>query len=905
MEWLRRALRRIRILFRKEEVERELDVELQHHIELEARELERQEMDPRNAWREAYRRFGGVERTKERIRDERGGRWIEDGLQDLRHAARGLRRDPGFAAVAILVLGLGIGGVVATTSLVHGVLFRAPPFAEPDRLVLVWQRLGSTGGERSRVPAPDVARLRDASGPLEALAFLRTPSEGVIGDARSARSVRIGTVTPNFFSLLGVKTVAGRTFVQGDRAGSGVGGEEDAPPVVLSHGLWSDAYGASPAVVGSTVRVNGALRTVVGVLPPSFRLRLPPDAGFPASVDVWAPIAAPLESLRRETGRLVDQDSDNTGIVVGRLAPDATLAEARVRMDAAARALKVAEPEYASADLRIEVVPLARDAVAHLRPVFLSLLGAVALVLLVACLDVATLVLARGSRRSSELALRRALGAGRGRLLREALAESAVLALLGMGIGVACARIALDLVVTFGPPGLPGLDRIPLSLPALLIAVPAAVAAVVVFGVAPPLRREGSDARPLLSSRGSGSGGGRGASLRRKLVAGEIAVSLVLLVGAGLLLRSVLAVQDRDPGFRPGGAVTFRVSLRGSDEYPGPSERARFVREMEEAVATVPGVRRVGVVGVLPLGGRSWTQPYGVPGEPVARWRTREAHFRVATSGYFRAMGVRVLSGRSFLPEEDLEEVRRVVVIDRALARELGGPGAAVGRRLGLPLDGRPVEAEVVGVVETVLQESLTEVPLGTIYVPYRQEASREVAVVVRARTGLDPATLVGGARDALGRVDGQVPLYRVRTMTDYVAEVTGPLRFVFAVITGFAVLAVVLALVGLYGVVSYVASRRQRELAVRRALGADPVDVVRSVLAEVVGTIVVGVALGLGGALAAGPLLQAVLVGVRPWDPTTLVTATLLLAVGSASASLLPALRTARSDILANLKAD
>lgn len=905
MDWLRWMVRRLRFLFRKEEVERELDDELTHHLELEARELERQGMTPGEARREAYRRFGGVERAKERVRDERGGRWIEDAFQDLRHALRALRRSPGFGAVAVLILGLGIGSVVATTSLVHGVLFRPPAFEEPDRLLFFWQRLDTTGGGRRRIPAPDVARIREAGGPLQDVAFLRTPSEGVVGDGLSARSARIGTVTPNFFTLLGVEARAGRTFRAREGSGFGGGGGPDPASVVLSHAFWSEAYGGDPGVVGSSIRVNGIPRPVVGVLSPAFRLWLPPDAGIPAHVDIWAPLPANLEDLRREPGRLVDQDSDNTGVVIGRLAPGASVDAARERMDAVARTLRELEPAYASADLRIEVAPLMRDAVAHVRPVLLSLLGAVALVLLVACLDVSTLLLARGERRSSELALRAALGAGRGRLLRQELVESGLLALVGAGVGVLGARLAVNLVVVFGPPGLPGLERVSLYPPALLVAVPAVLVAVVSFGLVPTLRQGWSDAGTLLSARSDGSAGRRGDGMRTKLVAGEIALSLVLLVGTGLLLRSVLAVQDRDPGFRPEGALSLRVSLRGSDRYPGPAERARFVREMEEAMAAVPGVEGVGVVGALPLGGREWTQPWGFASEPMERWEARTAHFRVATSGYFAAAGIRVLAGRSFLPEEDLEEGRRVVVVDRTLARELGGFGVAVGRRLGVPLDGRPVEAEVVGVVETVLQESLTEEPLGSIYVPYRQEASREVAVVARARPGDDPEMLVGGLRDALARVDAEVPLYGVRTMADYLREATGPLRFALGVISGFAVLAVVLTLVGLYGVVSYVAQRRRRELAVRRALGADRLAVVGTVLRDAARTTAAGVALGLGGALLAGPALRALLVGVRPEDPVTLAGAALLLGASAIAASLVPALRAVRADLVESLKGE
>lgn len=667
-------------------------------------------------------------------------------------------------------------------------------------------------------------------------------------------------------------------------------------PVMVSYGLWLDRFGGDANVIGRELRIDGQLAVIVGVMPGGFELPLPPGIGIDRRADVWLPIRVDLSQLRR-ADRLVDQDSDNRGAVFARLHRNVTLAQARSEMDRIATRLREEVPSYGHAGLRIEVEPLKDSAVRHARPILLAMCAAVVLVLLIACLNVGNLLFTRGLGRQGELALRSALGASRLRLVRQLLAESLVLAALGGGLGLLVAHAALPLIARAGPADLPRLAQAGIDGAALGFTLGCSLFAAVFFGLLPAvsaINRPEDDAGVV--RRGGANGmGRRDRRLRDGLVVAQVTISLALLIGAGLLWRTLVSMGKIEPGFEARGVLVFELSLRDGDRYRGPADRARFVHRLEERLSSLPAVEAIGLVGSLPLSGAVWTQPYGRGGEAVEEWSANRADFRMVTSGYFRAMGTRLLAGRYFSETEDLYERERVAIIDEKMARRLDSDGGAIGAQIAFPLDGAPVSARVVGIVEHVRHESLTHDGRETIYVPYRQEASREFAVVLRSSE--PPSSLVAPAREQLRQLANRLPMYNVRTMEEYIGEATAPNRFTLRLIGLFALLAMFLAALGIYSVMSYTVRRRSRELGVRMALGA---RVPTLILQIVAGGLVLtgwGIALGLVVAFAGSRLIAGLLYGVSRVDPLTYAAAAALVLLVGAVACIVPARRAARVD--------
>lgn len=776
-------------------------------------------------------------------------RWTTGLGIDLRIAARGLRRNVGFTFAAVGTLTVGIGGTVAVLGTVEDVLYAPAPYEEPERLGLVWNTLGDDPA-RIRVAAPDVAALRRGVGQLEAIAFLHRVTDGSLDSGRDGAvdHVRIASVTHDFFDVLGVSPVRGRGFTEADGpVGGGVAGAGD-PAVLLTHAFWRSELGADPAVVGRTVRLNGGAVVVVGVLPADFRLELPPDAGIAADADVWTPLRVPLSAIRRQEDRLLDQDSDNTGVAVARLRDGVGLEAARAELTDVWSRLRRQVPAYETADLRIDLRPMTGDARQHMRGVSAILsLGALVL-LLVTCLNIATLVMARGARRSPELSVRLALGSGRGGLARALSLESLLVVALGVGGALVFAAALGEGLERALPPELERMIRgespmVPLALLSGLVAA----ALLTLLGVLPVLRLHGQGAAMSLRGRR-----GAGARARGALVGAQVALSVALMTSSLLIARSAERIRAERPGFEARGALTLSLSVRVPDRYSGPAERARLMAEIESAVSDLPGVGAVGLVGGLPLSGDRWTQPYGLPGQPEHEWPQNRADFRVVTSGLFDALGIRIREGRRFTPDEDLHEDRRVVVVDEALADRVAPDGSAVGRSIGFPLDGDPVEAEIVGVVERVRYDDLARFGREALYVPYRQEASRDVSFVVRSDRASEEAArnLAGPIRAVVREIDPRIPVYDVRTMTEYVDGAQAAIRFALRLVGAFAALTLMAASVGVYGVVAYEAASRERDLGLRMAVGASAAEVRRLMLRR--GLTVGAVGGGAGLALAA-----------------------------------------------------
>jgi len=823
---------------------------------------------------------------------------------DLRYSARSLMRSPWYALVTTVTLAFGIGANAAVFGLARSVLFTPPPLDAPEQLVLIWNTLGASP-DRVRVPAPDVAYLEAAVSGLDGIAFMNRVTDAGIEsrDGVGVAHVRLALVTPNLFNVLGVSPSFGRGFRPDDTERATSEDGVTAPPVVLlSDGLWRSAYGADPGLLGRSVLLDGRPVTVVGVLPPGFRVPMPPAVGIAAEADVWVPLRIPLADLARTDGRRVDQDSDNTGAVIARLRAGMTLAEVNGDLNVLASEMKRDVPGYGTADVGLIARSLTGDATEHIRPLLTALVAGVAVVLLVTCLNLATLVLARGTQRTTELAVRSALGAGQARLVRQLATEGMFLVLIGTmlallvgtalaaamegwgnGLGLASGRVLLDPVVLF--------------VSALL-----ATLTTVSAGVVPALKSIATEGRGGIV-RGIRADRRGDRTVRDILVVAQIALSVVLLLGAAMLVRTVSALKSVDPGFEANGAMTFALSLRSPDRYRSPGDRARLMQEIAAEIGALPGVQAVGLTTQLPLSGRLWTQPYGLPGQAPAEWAANRADFRAITSGYFDAMGTTLLEGRTFNSFEDLNEDRRVVVIDEALARRVSPTGSAVGRTLGFPLDGDQIQAEIVGVVAHVRSDDLAADGREKLYVPYRQEASRDVWFVVRSDR--DPVWMAPSIRRVLAGIDPQLPVYEVQPMEAYLAAALSPARLGLTVLLALAALAILSAAMGLYGVVALEASRRTRDFGVRIVVGARRQDVGRTVLAMGVRLVAVGTVLGAAGALLGAEALEGVAYGTSRLDGmawfgvfTTIILITLL-------ACSVPALRASRLDPAAMLRSE
>jgi len=899
---MRRLWLGIRALLFPRRVERELDDEMKFHLEMQAEQIVRRGMTKEDARLAARRSFGSRTRHMEHARDVRYLSWVEEFLRDLAYAARGLRKQTGFTIIAVGVLAVGIAANTTIFSAVNGVLLRKPSYGDADRLAFIWQTSRIAPG-RMQVPAPDLVDIRTRDDVFQGVAFAANATDGMLQIGDRAEHVRVGVVSPNLFVVLNVPAVTGRTFHsgEGEISAASLADSTFVPPptvAILSYGLWQTRFGGDSAVVGKSVIVNGQMQTVVGVLPKSFALRTPPDVGFATDVDVWTPLRVDV-SLFRRVDRLRDLDSDNTGIAIARLTPGATFAVAQSAMDAVAERERELIPAYRESATGLSVEPLAADLVAYARPALLALQGAVGIVLLIACMNVATMLAARGSSRRRELAVRAALGASRGRLIRQLLTETLMISIVAGVLGVGMAALMTPTVAHLSAVALPADTAMSVNAPVLAFSVLVSIIAAVVAGVVPAVVHSARQGADVLRERDS-SGNPIQTRFGRVLVAVQIALSVALLAGAGLLLKSFAELQRVNPGFDPDRLITFNINL-SSPSLRGPGDRALFVRDIERRVQASPGVEAIGLTNAIPLSGVEWTQPYGLDSETEAEWERNSADFRMITSQYFKAMGIRLLAGRAFTPEEDVSERERVAIVDAALANKIDPTGAVIGRRIGFPLDGAPIWAEIVGVVDRVRHSSLLHEGRETIYVPYRQEASRSVAMAVR--TSGDVERVAADLRRELQSLEVRVPVFDFTLMETRVDDALAPNRFVLFLVTVFAAIALVLAASGLYGLLSHAVHQRTRELGVRMALGAGKRDVVGFVLRDGMVLVAVGLLAGIPASIVTSRALKSLLYSVTPGDHFTLVAVTVVLAAVAALACYIPAQRASRVDPMVALR--
>jgi putative ABC transport system permease protein len=811
---------------------------------------------------------------------------------DCRYALRSLRRTPGFTIAAIAALALGIGATTTIFTVVNGVLLRPLDYAQPERLANIWNDLGEGAQSLPAVSPLDFRDYQQRSRTFESFAAAAEADVAnlrgnLTGDGEPER-VSLVTVTANFFPLLGVAPARGRQFLPAEEVVNG-------PHVVLlSDRLWRRRFGADPSLVGRTIQVDGVAHEVVGVLPRDFRLQLPKEAFQVRDADMWTPIQFDYgQPLPRNLTFFT---------VFGRLAPGVTFAQAQAEMNLIAEQFRKEFKEHEASKLRIRAVPLHYDVVKHARPALLILLGAVGMVLLIACANVANLLLVRGTTRGAEFALRTALGASRGTMVRQVLTESLVLAVLGGALGLALTLVALAVLRTLHPANLPRLADVRLDTTVLAFTIVVCAATSMLFGLVPALRAAGTDPQDHLKAGGRGGTGGDRRNARNLLIGAEVALSVVLLVGAGLLIRSFLALQRVNPGFDATDVLTFELSMPFG-KYPGGPSRRAFFRELTGRLQALPGVTRVGLVSQLPLTGSGPLSPFAYNEETARNFESVTADGRQISPAYFQAMNARLLAGRTFTPQDSVG-TPPVIIVDETLAK-LAWPGEnAVGKQLQLQPTGSPnAFSEVVGVVEHMRQHDLTRDVLHQIYYPIGQGTPTVMTVVVEA--AVDPASLAAPVRRTVAEMDPDLPVSRLMPMRDLVAEGMAQARFSFVLMTVLGGIALLLTAVGVFGVISYSVSQRTREFGIRLALGEDPRRTQRSVVVGGMRLVLASIAIGLVGSLVVTRLISGLLYQVRPADPLTFGLIALLLFTVALLACYLPARRATRVDPALTLRSE
>ena len=808
--------------------------------------------------------------------------------QDLRYGLRMLARNPGFTAVAVLTLALGIGANTAIFTVLNAVVLRSLPYRAPDRLAVIWVDFGEHGQSLPLVSPQDFRDYPQMSQLFEdfAAASGRTANLTGVGDPEQ---VDLARVTPNFLPLLGVEPALGRGFLPGEDAMNG------PAIVILSHGLWERRFGGDPEVIGQTIQLNGTANQVVGVMPPDFKLLLPPEAFLLKDPDLWVPLQDPYNTPRNQT----------YFTVFGRLKAGVTFEQAQAEMNSIAARLREEHLIHENSDIRIRAVPLQRDIVKNVRPALLILFGAVGLVLLIACGNVANLLLARATAREGEIAIRVALGAGRSRIVRQILTESALLSLAGGVVGLLLALWGLDLLISLQPAHLPRLENIRIDGSALGFTVAACLLTVLLFGLAPAIQISRPRLNMILKEGGRSQVAGGRQAVRRGLIVSEVALSLVLLIGVGLLMRSFLSLQNVRPGFDPENVLTFRLSLPRV-RYPSPEERANFYHQLEERFRALPGVRSVGAVSKLPLTGTVPLSPYAYNDETEQNWESVTADWKSVTPSFFETMGSRLQAGRLF-DQRDTADSRLVIIIDEMLARKAWPNENPIGKQLMLPVFGQfgmtREWIDVIGVVEHVRNHDLSKDVREQVYVPHRQRALRGRGMDMVVRAAGDPTALANLLRQEVHAMDKDLPVHNLRPLTDYVSDAMAQARFTLILIGIFGAIALLLTSVGLYGVISYTVSQRTHEIGIRMALGAQPRDIFKLVVGQGMKLTLIGVAVGLAASFALTRFLESLLFGVSATDPATFAGVSVLLAAVALLACYIPARRATKVDPLVALR--
>lgn len=888
MRWIAKCLLRIGSLFRRDQVEVRLSDELQFHVEQQIQENLAAGMTPDEARYAALRTIGGIEQIKEECRDERGVNLIEDVGRDLRYALRILRRTPGLTAAITLSLALGIGANTAVFSVVDGVLLRPLPYPHPERLVAaLLQQKGVSDSHPFGIA--DFLAWRERQQSFEHVAAHDSGQNYTLtGLGNPEQLVGFG-VTADFFSTLEAQPMLGKTF----------GPDADLPgkplQAVVGESFWRSHLGADPNAIGRSITLDSRPYTVIAVMPAWFRF---PKA---ESVDVWA-----IRTLNPPQAR-----PPYFLFAFGRLKPGVSLqrAEAELAMIAGQVSQQYPSSPYAVGSIQ----PLKQWMVQRVRTALLVILAAVALVLLIALVNVANLLLSRATTREQEMAMRLALGAGRWRLIRQLLAESLLLSLAGGAVGLALAAVSVRAFVHFGPGGLPRVEEVGINLQVLVFTAIVSVTAGVFFGLAPALQSTRAPVNEALKSSTAVSGSQPGERVRRVLVICELALTLMLMIGAGLLIRTFLTLREVNPGFAPSHLLTMLVGLPKT-HYAKEPNIANFWQQFLLRVERIPGVKAAGITMSLPPNLLSISNPFTVEGQPYDRSRPLQlAEEMTISPNYFRALGVPLVRGRVFTDTDGRKtssdpkaSAPMVVIINETMAKKFFPHEDPIGKRLqtGDPDPKSPWET-IVGVVGDVKYSGLDSPPTPQLYVPYTEEGwtswSREMFVVVR--TSVPPTSVLPGIRSQLGQLDPQLALAKVRTMDQLLDESVTQQRFRGLLLGGFAGVALLLAAIGLYAVISYSVGQRTHEIGLRMALGAQRADVLQMVIGQAAQVTFVGLAIGVIGAFAITRMMASLLFGISATDLFSFIVTSAVLLLVAVVASYMPARRAMNLDPVRSLR--
>lgn len=861
-----------RALFRPGRIDADLADEMRFHVERETEANVARGMSPAEARRAARLLFGSMDDAREQSRDERPGAPVHQMLHDLRFGGRILRKSPGFAITGVAIVALGIGAATAIFSVVYGVMLRPFPFPEPDRLVSIWLL---RHGHHNYPAAADAMDLRRLRGVFTDVALFDNTNLNLAGDGEPER-LQGASVSLNLFSVLGVSPAIGRAFAPNeDQAGH-------ERVVIISDAFWRGRFDADPAIVGRQIRLGGLRYTVVGIMPRSFQ--------YPTRAhQAWVPLVL-------QPGELTRQVTENYRIVA-RLAPGVTLEQARREASALASRLTAVDPAYPG----ITVDAMLDDAVHDVRPALILLLGAVAFLLLIACANLSNLFAARASTRSAEFAVRLALGASRGRLIGQAIAEATPVLALGGVLGVTVARWAVGLFVAAAPAGLPRVENIALSAPVVALSLVLLIVTGLAASLAPAIQAWTADFTKITKDGGrTSTSGRRRATMRRAGVAAQMAFALPLLVGASLLLRSAMNVAGVDPGFNAERVTTLAFEVVRS-AHRTDEEVADYYTRMINAVKAVPGVVNAGITNRIPLVGGQ-TNPVTFEHATARADELTNVDTRTVSPEYFATLGIKLIAGRVFTDRDDAN-APTVTIVDDRVARAMWPGESAIGKRLREPPWQGRRWTTVVGVVRHVRTESLETDPLPQVYWSYRQWTQDNMVLAVRSAgpSSVPIMPILGAIRST----DAEQSVYNVRTMTQIVDQSLTQRRLTTILMAGFSALALVLAAVGMYGVVAYGVTQRMREFGIRIALGSTPREVVQLVLSQELSMALTGAAVGIGLAIGAGGVMRSLVYAVATRDVLSVLAATLVLFALAAIASYIPARRAAAVDPGVTLKAE
>jgi predicted permease len=888
--WLYTIPLRLRSLFRRKRADEELDDELRDHLELATAQHVASGMTRDEAHRRARLELDGFEQTKERCRETRRVQALETILQDVRFAFRVLRKSSAFTLLAVFALALGVGASSVMFSAVDSILLRPLAYRDADRLVVILNH-----GNGPMAPA-NFIDYRAQSKSFESMGAAQYWTPDLTGVDRPSKLWAL-QISSDILPLLGIQPMLGRVFVS----------EEDQTghefEVVLSYSLWQRQFGGDPGVLERQMSLDGHSYTIVGVMPAEFKF-----APFWAT---RAELFAPLALGARATSR-----GGNSLRIFARLAPGATLESARAELATITARL---EQQYPGTNKDVRIVPLKEKVVGNIRATLLTMQFAVAFVLLIACANVAHMLLARGAARTGEVALRSALGAGRARLLQQFLTESLMLALAGGGLGLLFAAAGIRALVLFRPADIPRVDGISLDWRVTLFTLGVSIATGIAFGVAPARQASRLDPVDALKEGGRSGESARKNRTRSLLVVTEFALALILLIGAGLMLRTLRALQAIDPGFDPHNLLTMIVSTAASpvstvsgtssvSSVSGPERTGAFYRETAERVRAIPGVVSAGFTNHLPLAGDLWGYPFWIEGQPSpALGEEPDAAYRIALPGYFQTMGMQLLRGRT-IEERDTATTELVAVVNEYMARRYWPNEDAIGKHFAMdnPAKAGPEKVKwitVVGVVKNAVRSDWAEPPEEEVFLPYSQNHGLGAYLTLVVRTAGDPGASAQAIESAIWSIDRDVTISEVQPMDAVVTRANSQAWFSAALLAAFAIVALLMSAVGIYGVMAYAVARRRQEIGVRMALGASRGDVLSGVLRQGMAMALAGAVIGVLGGLILSRLMGTLLYGVKASDPLTFAGAAALLTIVALTACYVPARHATRVDPMTALR--